>query len=270
MTKKALTVSIIIPAYNEERHLKACLDSLARQTVMPLEVIVVDNNSTDKSAAIAGRYPFVRLVTESQQGIVYARTRGFNAARGDIIGRTDADTILPPDWVERVVAYYSKKEHLGHAYTGGCYFYNIRLPHFWGWIEGQIAFRLNRLLLGHYITFGSNMALPRKLWRQVKADTCARTDIHEDLDLAIHLHRQGVPITYNETLQVGMKMRRVRSERDQLMANLMLWPQTLRVHGLWTWVFGWIGAILVYCAWPIGPLMEWVARLFGRPPLAED
>src|SRR5688572_3020117 len=94
------TVSIVIPAYNEENHLRLCLEAVARQTVKPLEVIVVDNNSTDATAAIARSFPFVTLLSEKRQGPQPARDRGYNAAHGEIIGRLDADSIVALDWVE--------------------------------------------------------------------------------------------------------------------------------------------------------------------------
>lgn len=243
---KALTLSIIIPAYNEENHLPACLASIAAQTVAPDEVIVVDNNSTDKTAQVAKKYPFVKLVKELKQGRAYARTRGFNAAKSDILGRIDADTILGPDWVERVQAFYADKSKVRHGLSGGCYFYNMRFGHAGGWWQGQVAFRVNRLLLGHYIFFGSNMAIPASIWQRVKPSTCSDPDIHEDLDLAIHWHRLGYQITYHDDLKVGIKMRRVFEDRDELWQNMVWWPNTLRRHGLKTWVLGWLGAVALY------------------------
>jgi cellulose synthase/poly-beta-1,6-N-acetylglucosamine synthase-like glycosyltransferase len=58
-----MNVSIVIPVYNEADALAACLEAIAEQTIAPLEVIVVDNNSTDTSAAIAQGFDFVRLVS---------------------------------------------------------------------------------------------------------------------------------------------------------------------------------------------------------------
>src|SRR5687768_15841626 len=95
---KPLTLSIIIPAYNEEAHLGACLQAIADQTEPPDEVIVVDNNSTDRTAKIARSFPFVRLLHEKRQGLRATRSRGVTAARGEIIGRIDADTRLGPEW----------------------------------------------------------------------------------------------------------------------------------------------------------------------------
>ena len=123
--KKPLTLSLIIPAYNEEHHLKDCLDSIAKQTVMPDEVLVIDNNSTDKTVAIAKKYPFVRVIHEPKQGVIHVRNTGFDAATGDIIGRTDADNLLTENWVKRVKEIFADENV--DAATGPMYFYDMPL-----------------------------------------------------------------------------------------------------------------------------------------------
>ncbi len=248
---KALTLSIVIPAYNEEDHLRACLDAIAAQSVQPNEVIVVDNNSSDKTALIAREYKFVRVISEKRQGIFYARNAGFDAATSDIIGRIDADTILPLDWVGSILEFYDDPTHQDHAFTGGGYFYNVPLPLLSSWVLDQIAFRMNRLIMGHYILHGSNMALPKSLWVAIKDRVCERTDIHEDLDLAIHVHRQGFQVTYHPRVRVGIKMRRVFENPGERWGNLKLWPKTLKVHHLRGWVFGYAGAVLLNALTPI-------------------
>lgn len=245
------------------------MEAIESQTVKPHAVILVDNNSTDGSLRIAEEFGFVTILHEKQQGIAYARNKGFDAVKSGIIARIDADTVMPPNWVERVLEYYGDDSNRDQALTGGCFFYNIRMPHFFGWCQSQIAFRANRFILGHYILFGSNMAIPRKLWLAVRPDVCMRNDIHEDLDLSIHLHRLGYLITYQETLKVGLKMKRVRSHHSELWENLMLWPHTLKIHHLKGWVLGWLGAVFLYVISPVGSLMEFTARLFGRKPIKE-
>ena len=98
-----MKISIVIPVYNEAEHLADCLNSIARQTTAPHEVIVVDNNSSDSSLAVALSFDFVSVITEPRQGVVHARNTGFNAAKGDLIGRIDADTVLPADWVAKAL-----------------------------------------------------------------------------------------------------------------------------------------------------------------------
>ena len=107
---KKLRVSLVIPAYNEERHLRQCLDAIAAQSVQPFEVILVDNNSSDKTVAVAREYPFVRLLSAPRQGVVFARNVGFNAARGDVIGRIDADTVIDTNWVATIQAIFIERD----------------------------------------------------------------------------------------------------------------------------------------------------------------
>ncbi len=262
---KALTLSIVIPAYNEEHHLKNCLDSIAGQTTAPDEVIVVDNNSTDKTAEVARQYSFVKVINEARQGIVYARDCGFEASCGQLIARLDSDTVLPKDWVERVKHFYSDESHSDFALTGGGYFYNVSLPRFNGWIQGQLAYRLIRLVLGHYSLWGSNMVVPRHLWDRAKGYSCTRNDIHEDVDLGIHLHRLGHQISYIENLRVGVYARRIWSERQLLKPALARWPKTMRVHNqkAW-WVPSLSNAVLLKVIVPVGLAAEYVFSNLSR------
>lgn len=269
MQNKKLTLAIVIPVYNEENYIGACLDAIACQQVMPDEVIVVDNNSIDRTVKIAQKYTFVRVVKEKKQGVLHARNAGFNAVNSTIIGRIDSDTLLPPDWVKAVIKFYDDSAHADYALTGGCYFYNVRFPKLCGWAVGQIAFRFNRFLLGHYILYGSNMAFLSTQWHNVKDLVCIDQDVHEDLDLAIHLHRLGYLITYHESLRVKVAMRRVRSRRLELWANMMWWPQTLRRHGSKKWILGYVGAVILYVFSPMIPLLEKIAQVFGKPPIKD-
>ncbi|HSX32718.1 MAG TPA: glycosyltransferase family A protein [Candidatus Saccharimonadales bacterium] len=259
-----MRVSIVIPAYNEERHLAACLDAIMAQTVRPFEVIVVDNNSTDKTAAIARCYPLARVVHEAKQGIVYARNAGFDAARGEIIGRIDAEVILPKNWVEHIQAFYDDERHSNQAWTGMATFYNMYFPRLAGWVYWLLAYGLGRMLMGHYTLWGSNMALPRSLWRAVRGQVHLRTDIHEDLDLSIHLHHAGYSIVYDGGVNVRASLRRIRSDRHKLWSYLQWWPRTLRLHGYKTWVIAWFfGALMLYVLSYIIVLIDWFRPMVG-------
>ncbi len=260
------TLSIVIPVYNEALDLAACLDTIAQQTSAPDEVIVVDNNSTDESMEIALRYPFVKIVVAKKQGIVHARNAGFDAAKSDIIGRIDADSRLKPGWVESVKRYYHSQEHMSRAVSGRGYYYNLRWPMFAGMLQHDIAFEYNRLILGGYILWGSNMAIPRTLWHEIKQEVCRRTDIHEDIDLAIHLKHRGYSVDYRKSLMVGVKMRRIHTERTQLWPNLMLWPKTFKAHGFPAWPMATFGAIFLYfSAMPLRWFERFTMATAGRP-----
>src|SRR5688572_20201125 len=103
------TVSIVVPAYNEERTIRACVVAAIEQTEPADEIIVVDNKSTDSTRAMLDALkiefpdaPIVVLEQNDVQGITATRNAGFNAATSDVIGRIDADSILEPGWVAEV------------------------------------------------------------------------------------------------------------------------------------------------------------------------
>ena len=242
---KALTLTIVIPAYNEERHIKACLESIARQAIKPEQVIVVDNNSTDGTAEVARSFDFVTLLHESKQGIAYARDRGYDATTSELIGRIDADTVLSPHWVSYAKRFMSK--HSNEILTGGAYAYDLRYSKFFGWVQGQIAFRANRFILGYYIAWGSNMVFRRDMWGSVRQKASHDIGIHEDIDLTILWHEEGYDITYHSGWKVGIDSRFfARHSRVSQLSYLRMWPKTLRTHHVRRAWVGEIGAYMIF------------------------
>lgn len=238
MAKSTKTISIVIPAYNEERLLRGCLQAIAGQKILPDQVIVVDNNSSDATATVAGEFDFVTVVQEPRQGIVHARNRGFDRAvanGSDIIGRIDADTVLPAGWVEAVLAFYSQPGHERQVLNGGARFYNLHSGRLAGIMYDFVVHRLNRLMLGYYFPWGSNMALPAAAWQDVRGDVCLQTDVHEDLDLGIHLHSKGYRTLYRARMRVGVVARRVMDDRGRLWGYLRMWMRTMRRHDVRLW-----------------------------------
>lgn len=241
------TLSIVIPVYNEEDHIIPCLEAIAAQSVLPDEVIVVDNNCTDSSITIAKEFSFVRVVHESRPGIVHARNAGFNAATTDLIGRIDADTILPENWVKDAKEFISANPD--SLLTGGCYLYDLGFPRFSGWITENFSFRVNRVILGSYIAWGSNSVFRRQLWLDVKDKVIIDNDIHEDIDLGIHMVEAGYFIAYDPSRKVGVDSRIFSDERrtrEQHFVYLKRWPNTLRRHNLKRAWIGDVGAFVVY------------------------
>lgn len=92
------TVSVIIPVYNGERHLAEAIQSVLAQTLPPDEVIVVDDGSTDDSAAVARAFgPVVRVLCQANLGPAAARNLGLAHASGDLLAFLDADDLWLPD-----------------------------------------------------------------------------------------------------------------------------------------------------------------------------
>lgn len=192
-TRAPLAVSIIIPAYNEAAHIARCLGALVPQLTPHDEIIVVDNNSTDATATIAAGYHQVRLVPEPRQGISYARTAGFNAARNPILARIDADTIAHPSWLATIRHQFGAAANLG-ALTGSIALAEFSPPGcFWGrWYFRCFRAWHQRRLGVVPMLYGSNLALRRQLWHAVAPQlSLGDRTISEDLDLTLAIHASG-------------------------------------------------------------------------------
>jgi glycosyltransferase involved in cell wall biosynthesis len=111
--KAAPAVSVIVPVHDGARHLAETLDSILQQTLTDLEVVVVDDGSTDDSGAIAAaaarRDARVQVVHQDHGGAARATNHGIEMARGTWIARCDADDLLPPRSLERLVAHWQRE-----------------------------------------------------------------------------------------------------------------------------------------------------------------
>jgi glycosyltransferase involved in cell wall biosynthesis len=226
-----MNTSIVIPVYNESKQLDACLASIAGQSVAPFEVIVVDNNSTDDSALVAERYPFVRLLREYRQGVVHARNRGFNSARGDIIGRIDADSILPPDWVEHVSRFFVEHPAIS-AVSGSAHYYDFAFTRLIDSVDYYLRQRLAMKLGQENFLWGANMAIRRQAWRAIRRGLCQHQAMHEDLDLAIHLQARGHIVDYEPQIVAGVSCRRIDMRFQDYVRYCLVSPRTYAMHRL--------------------------------------
>ena len=90
-------ISVIIPVYNAEHYLAEALDSVLAQEIEPLEILVVDDGSTDGSATIARRYADrVRFYQQANRGAAFARNRGIELSKGSLLAFLDADDLWMP------------------------------------------------------------------------------------------------------------------------------------------------------------------------------
>lgn len=202
-----MSVTVVIPARNDAEMLQRCLASLAAQTVAPDEVVVVDNGSTDATRAVA-EAAGARVVVEPIAGIPRASAAGFDAARGDLLLRIDADTVCPPGWLADAVAAFRDDPELAFL-SGSAEFYDAgpianRLARSW-WVGG--LYWSMTLYLGHPPIFGSNFAMRRSVWAELGREVHReRTDIHDDLDLSLHI-RPWMPVRYDREWIVGISAR---------------------------------------------------------------
>lgn len=114
-------ISVIIPLYNKVNSIERTLQSVARQSVQPLEVIVVDDGSTDGSAEVVRRMnmPLVQLVSQSNRGVSAARNRAMELAQGEWVALLDGDDCWEPGYlenVERMIDTYPAAAAIGTAF----------------------------------------------------------------------------------------------------------------------------------------------------------
>lgn len=98
-------VSVIMAAYNAEQYVGAALESVHRQDYEPLEVVVVDDGSTDGTAEIVRSFPDVRYLHQENAGPAAARNRAFDESRGELVAVLDSDDLMAPGRIRRQAGY---------------------------------------------------------------------------------------------------------------------------------------------------------------------
>jgi glycosyltransferase involved in cell wall biosynthesis len=110
-------VSVLMPAHNAARFISEALESISHQTYRNLEIIVVDDGSSDDTPAILERHaerdPRLVIMTRAKSGISAALNAGLARARGDLVARMDADDVMMPERLERQVAFLAEHPELG-------------------------------------------------------------------------------------------------------------------------------------------------------------
>ncbi len=130
-------VSVIVPVFNTEKYLPQCIDSILAQTLKGIEIIIVDDGSTDMCPKIiddyAKRYSNIVTIHQSQQGVLRARVAACRAASADYIGFVDSDDFVEPTMYEKLykAAIMNNADFVGCDYS----FYPEKVPNKEKWFK---------------------------------------------------------------------------------------------------------------------------------------
>jgi glycosyltransferase involved in cell wall biosynthesis len=192
-------LSVVVCAYNEERYLGDCLESLLHLDYPNLDVVICDDGSTDRTLEIASRYPF-RILALEHKGLSAARNAGLEVARGDLIAYLDADAACDPDWPYHLALSFEG----GVDATGGP---NLPVPSS-GFTErvvaqspgGPMQVMITDDRAEHVV--GANMAFRRTTLRDLGGFDVAYTSAGDDVDICWRLLDAGHEIGFAHAAQV--------------------------------------------------------------------
>lgn len=190
----SIKVSVVIPAFNEEKYIEQSLNSLLKseqQTNIHYEVLLVDNNSTDNTAKIALRFKDgmnLRIIKEKKQGRGAARARGFKEAKGEIILSADADTIFYQGWIETLTSALGSKA-IGVT-TSGKIVDSSPLTNFLVTFFQPILMVLYRVAIGHYWLSGFSSGVLKSAYEKAGGFSTS-LQAQEDLDLSFRIAKLG-------------------------------------------------------------------------------
>ncbi|MGC0364607.1 glycosyltransferase involved in cell wall biosynthesis [Rhodococcus sp. 27YEA15] len=233
-------LSVVVPTYNEEDVIGECLDRLTRQLDHIVEIVVVDNNSTDATASVVAgfvdRHPEVRMISEGEQGLVFARNAGLNAAVGLLIARIDSDSMVPPGWARTIVEFFARDTDVhwaaacGKGEVYGLPYVDIvdRLKKYLG-MRTPVIHRKSEVKEVP-VLYGSNMILRRDSWLAVRDLVSMRRDIFEDVDTGLCIKRIGGRIAFIPSITVGVSSRRMETGIFSFVNYMSFLPRTLLLH----------------------------------------
>ncbi len=266
----SVLVSVVVCTHNRAAFLQKCLDSLLRQeNHAPFEVIVVDNNSADRTAqtveatrretSIPFQYIFLQEI-----GLSRARNAGIDAARGDLIAFIDDDAMADVHWIQEIEKGFALYPHAvaqGGAVTGD---YEIPKP---AWLGADLLLAVSvgemgdrmRLMNGREVPLGCNMAFRRQAFQRHGeflanlGRTGASLLAAEEVEFCIRLYKQNESIVYNPKMQIKHWVPKERLTQTYIRQRMY-----------------WNGRSIarIDLAWGRSVIARSFARVFGAMPLA--
>lgn len=194
-------VSVIIPAYNSAETISAGIKAILDGSWQDLELIIVDDGSTDATASVVQSFPRVKYVFQTNAGPASARNHGARLAAGEILFFTDSDCVPESDWVRKMLDGFSGPEVSVVAGSYGIANPGSLLANI---IQNEISYRHQRLMPEYPRAFGSyNFAVRTSVFRQVGGfNETYRRASGEDNDLSYKILGAGGRIRFLNAARV--------------------------------------------------------------------
>jgi len=195
-------ISVVIPTYNEEKYLPKTLQSILNGTLIPDEIVIVDDQSEDRTREIAEEYG-ARIITVDKRNIGYARKVGFESAKGNLLVSASADIVVDKHWLEELVRPLDEWDLV----YGSIYLQNP------DWIERNFEVFLNEFAevlwkMGIIWASGDNFALSKSFYWKIGGMRPLQTG--EDIDLIRRAKKYG-KVFYNKRAKVYTSRRRIEA-----------------------------------------------------------
>ncbi|QRY61551.1 glycosyltransferase family 2 protein [Gordonia sp. PDNC005] len=229
-------LTLVIPVYNEQAVIGRCLDHVAAQSRPVDECLIVDNNCTDSTVAIAQSYSDrlpIRIVKEAKPGVLWAREAGFAAASHEVLGRIDADTFIDRHWARRGIGYLDDNPDVvalsGYAYSHDAPFDRRSRSAVRG--AAMKAVRARREAPPATTMFGANMMVRKDAWRAARAEQVRAVGTHEDHDLYWAMRGLGMDVRQLPALLAGVSVRRFAMSLRSNLTYAIAGVRTAWLHG---------------------------------------
>lgn len=207
-----LKISLIIPAYNEEKYIGECLDYFIKNSDNKFfEIIVIDNKSTDKTGEIARNYKNVKVIYEERKGLTRARQRGFEESQGDILAYIDADTRMPKGWAQIIIDEFEKNNNLACLSGPGFYYDISKKSEFFVKILYWYMMAMPVYWIVGYMIMGANFAIRKDVLKQIGGFDTSIEFYGEDTNIARRTHTLG-KVKFNPKFFIYFSGRRLKNQ----------------------------------------------------------
>jgi glycosyltransferase involved in cell wall biosynthesis len=198
-SRETETVSVIIPCFNHARFLSRAIESVLSQTYRPVEIVVVDDGSSDNTKEVAERFKGVKYVHQNNQGLAAARNTGIAASTGAYLLFLDADDWLLPEGIETNVSYFQADKKIG--FVSGNYLSHYEKDGGEKIMEREIKQDpYADLLLYNHIKMHASVLFPRWVFETYQYDSSLRAS--EDWDLYLHIARHHPIVQHHKPIAV--------------------------------------------------------------------